>query len=94
MNANNKGLGQGQDNSDQLSLQAAELAVLGEIVSTLGDTISTISALLALEAERQEINNDKKNKEDNKNMQKQIDYLTTELEKLKYQVNKQKPYRK
>ncbi|MEK4760621.1 translation initiation factor 2 [Viridibacillus sp. FSL E2-0187] len=94
MNANNKGLGQGQDNSDQLALQAAELAVLGEIVSTLGDTISTISALLALEAERQEINNDKKNKEDNKNMQKQIDYLTTELEKLKYQVNKQKPYRK
>lgn len=94
MNANNKGLGQGQDNSDQLSLQAAELAVLGEIVSTLGDTISTISALLALEAERQEINNDKKNKEDNNDMQKQIVYLTTELEKLKYQVNKQKLYRK
>lgn len=94
LNANNKGLGQGQDNSDQLSLQAAELAVLGEIVSTLGDTISTISALLALEAERQEINNDKKNKEDNNDMQKQIVYLTTELEKLKYQVNKQKLYRK
>jgi len=91
LKGNNKSIG--QDNGNQLSLQAAELAVVAEVISTLGDTISTISAILALEAERQEINNDKKDREDNKNMQKQIDYLTSELEKLKYQVNKQKPYR-
>ncbi|MGE7921458.1 translation initiation factor 2 [Viridibacillus sp. NPDC093762] len=91
MNKNQKNLG--QDNQNQLEIQAAELAVVGAAITTLGDTISTISAILALEAERQEINNDKKDKEDNKNMQKQIDYLTSELEKLKDQVNKQKPYR-
>ncbi|MGE7924866.1 translation initiation factor 2 [Viridibacillus arvi] len=89
MKGNNNSLG--QDNGNDLSLQAAELLVLGVAITTIGESISTISAFLALEAERQKINNEKKDKEGNKNMQKQIDYLTTELEKLKYQVNKQKP---
>lgn len=86
MNENKKRFGQDDRN---LAIQAAELAVVGEVLSTLGDTISTISAILALEAEQQE-KDEKEN--DNKNMQKQIDYLSTELEKLKNQVNKQYPY--
>ncbi|KOO51102.1 hypothetical protein [Viridibacillus arvi] len=92
MKGNNKSLG--QDNGNDLSLQAAELLVLGVAITTIGESISTISAFLALEAERQKINNEQKDKESNRNMQKQIDYLTTELEKLKNQVNKQRPYRK
>lgn len=87
MKENNKKLGQGDQN--QLALQAAELAVVGEIFSILGDTISAISAILALEVEQQEQNKKENDKNDNENMQKQIDYLTTELEKLKNQVNRQ-----
>ncbi|MEK5429691.1 hypothetical protein MKY88_02400 [Lysinibacillus sp. FSL R7-0073] len=88
MNENKKRSGQGDRN---LALQAAELAVVGEVLSTLGDTISTFSAILALEAEVQEKD---ENENNNKYMQKQIDYLTTELEKLKNIVNKQYPYKK
>ncbi|MGE7985550.1 translation initiation factor 2 [Lysinibacillus fusiformis] len=88
MNENKKRFGQGDRN---LALQAAELAVVGEVLSTLGDTISTFSAILALEAEVQEKDETENN---NKYMQKQIDYLTTELEKLKNIVNKQYPYKK
>lgn len=89
MNKNNKRLGQADQN--ELSLQAAELAVVGEVFSIIGDTISAISAILALEVEQQQQNEKENNKKDNNNMQKQIDYLTTELEKLKHQVNRQHP---
>lgn len=79
-----------QDNQNQLSIQAAELAVVGAAITTLGDTIATIAAVLALEAERQEQNNQNDtSKNGNQNMQKQIDYLTIEIEKLKKQVNGQ-----
>lgn len=80
-----------QDNQNQLSIQAAELAVVGAAITTLGDTIATIAAVLALEAERLEQNNQNDiSNNGNKNMQKQIDYLTIEIEKLKKQVNGQK----
>ncbi|MFJ7736677.1 hypothetical protein ACIQ2D_10060 [Lysinibacillus sp. NPDC097287] len=92
MNKNNKRVGQGDQN--ELSIQAAELAVVGEVFSIIGDTISAISAILALEAEQQEQNEKENSMKDNKNMQKQIRYLTTELEKLKHQVNRQRPRRK
>ena len=80
----------GQDIQTPLAIQAAELAIVGAAITTLGDTISTISAILALEAERQEQND----QQTNKNTQKQINYLTSELEKLKKQVNNPNAYRK
>lgn len=91
MNKNNKRLSQGDQN--ELALQAAELAVVGEVFSILGDTISAISAIIALEAEQQQQNEKENEEKDKKNMQKQIHYLTTEIEKLKNQVNRQRPRR-
>ncbi len=71
-----------QNNQDSnTAISAAELAFIGELVTTLGDVISTAAAVLALEEERKE-------QSDNKNMQKQIDDLTTEFEKIKKQLNK------
>ena len=76
----------GQNNQDSnTAIRAAELAFIGELVSTIGDIISTVAAVLALEEERQE-------ESDNKNMQKQIDNLTNELKKLKQQINNENPW--
>ncbi|AMQ06756.1 hypothetical protein [Sporosarcina psychrophila] len=80
---NSEGIDQNNKDSNT-AIRAAELAVFGEVISTIGDLISTIAAVLALEEARQE-------EIDNKNMQKQIDYLTNELKKLKKQVNNEKP---
>ena len=42
-----------QNNQDSnTAIRAAELAVIGELVTTLGDVISTAAAVLALEEER------------------------------------------
>ena len=71
----------GSINQDSTAIRAAELAVIDEVVSTVGDVISTIAAMLALEEERQD-------ERDNNHMQKQIDDLTAEFENLKKQVNK------
>lgn len=74
-----------QNNHDSNTVfRAAELAVVGELLSTLGDVISKIATVLELEEERHGLN-------DNKDMQKQIDYLTIEFEKLKEQINRGKP---
>ncbi|MFJ7825773.1 hypothetical protein [Psychrobacillus sp. NPDC096623] len=62
------------------SIRAAELAVIGELFSTVGEVISTISAVLALEEERQE-------QSENKNVQEQLDYLYSEIKKLKKRGN-------
>jgi len=76
-----------QNNQDSNAvIRASELAVIGELVSTLGDVISTIAAVLALEEERQE-------KSETINMQKQIDNLTNEVRKIKKQINNDKPSR-
>ena len=78
-----------QNNQDfNKAISAAELSVIGELVSTLGDVISTAAAVLALEEERQE---ERQAKSDNNNMQKQIDDLTNEVKKLKKEVYKDKP---
>ncbi|WP_167395945.1 hypothetical protein [Lysinibacillus parviboronicapiens] len=45
MHENNKRFGQSDRN---LAHQAAELAVVGEVLSTLGDTISTISTVTCI----------------------------------------------
>lgn len=65
-------------------IRASELALIGELVTTLGYIISTTASVLALEEERQ-------GNGDNKNMQKQIDDLTNEVRKIKKQINHGKP---
>jgi hypothetical protein len=79
-----------QNNQDSTAIRAAELAFIGEVVSTVGDVISTFAAALDLEEVRQA---ERQDKIDNKNMQKQIDDLTNEVKKLKEQVNKENPSR-
>ncbi|MEK4485547.1 hypothetical protein MHH81_08060 [Psychrobacillus sp. FSL H8-0484] len=79
---NDKNNGPDDQNNQNVS-QAVKLAVIGAAIATVGDAISTIAAILALEDERQE-------QSEKADMQKQIDYLTTELEKLKNQGNNPK----
>lgn len=74
-----------QNNQDSNKIiSAAELAVLGALFTTFGDVLSTISAVLALEEERNVAT-------DNNNLQKQIDDLTNEVKKLKKHMNNDKP---
>lgn len=59
---------------------AAKLAVLGGLLSTLGDAISTIAAVLALqELQQTEDENDDRISE----LEKQVEYLTKEMNKQK-----------
>ncbi|OKL36889.1 hypothetical protein [Domibacillus mangrovi] len=88
---NNKNFDQSSQNP-QTESQAAKLAVIATAVTTFGDALATLAAMLALEEERQEERQAQSDKDDYKNMQKQIHYLTTEVEKLKKQVNKERPY--
>ena len=74
---------QNQDSQNQTDSESAKLAVIAGVITTFGDALSTLAAVLALEEARQEQNN----AGDSKNMQKQIDYLTSEIEKIKRQMN-------
>jgi hypothetical protein len=67
----------------QTDSQSAKLAVIAGAITTFGDALSTMAAVLAIEEARQE----QGDTGDNKNMQKQIDYLTSEIEKIKRQMN-------
>lgn len=87
MNKNN--LNNRQDISDQQNdSQAAKLAVVAAAITTFGDALATVAAVLALEESRQ----DNSDSADNKNLQKQIDHLNEEMRKLKKQINSQKRY--
>ncbi|SDM72063.1 hypothetical protein SAMN05518871_10283 [Psychrobacillus sp. OK028] len=87
MNKNN--LNFRQDNPDQQTeSQAAKLAVIATAITTFGDALATIAAVLALEESRQN-NSDSS---DNKNLQKQIDHLNDEIKYLKKQINSQKRF--
>ncbi|SEM57629.1 hypothetical protein SAMN04487786_2163 [Paenisporosarcina quisquiliarum] len=78
-----------QDNSDlQSDSQAAKIAVIAGAISTFGDALATLSAILAIEEERQE----KNGSSDNRNLQKQIDNLTYEIQKIKNQISSQNRY--
>ena len=74
-----------QNNQDFNEIGTLELAVWGELFSTLGDVISTIVAVRALKEEQQQQNS-------NNNMQKQIDDLTNEMKQLKKQMNNKAPW--
>ncbi|MBM7608585.1 hypothetical protein JOD29_001830 [Lysinibacillus composti] len=65
---------------------AAKLAILGGFLATLGDAISTYAAVLALEGIQQSKSNnhEKGNNDDRiKELEKQIKYLTKEINKQK-----------
>ena len=64
--------------------QAATLAVLAGLITTLGDGLATVAAALALqEAQQQSGNNGNGvSNADIQRMQQQIDYLTREVRKL------------
>ncbi len=66
---------------------AAKLAILGAVIATIGDGISAIAAVMALE---ESILDDARQQQDQKEldqkfqkMQKQIDDLTNQLSKMK-----------
>ncbi|WP_431029583.1 hypothetical protein [Lysinibacillus sp. LZ02] len=71
---------QGNENS------AAKLAVIANIVVTLGDVLATTAAVLALEElqSQDSPNNNGGSLERFKQLEKQVHYLTKELNKLKY----------
>jgi len=88
LNKNNKRFE--QDNSDlQTESQAAKLAVIAGAITTFGDVLATMAAVLAIEEARQE----KNDSVDNNSVQKQIDYLSLEMERLKRQMKKLTPPR-
>nr|WP_106782708.1 hypothetical protein [Lysinibacillus timonensis] len=65
--------------------QAAQLAVIAGLISTLGDGLATVSAALALQ-EAQQSNQNGNNNNSNiqlKAMQKQIDDLAKEIREIK-----------
>ena len=67
----------------QTDSESAKLAVIAGVITTFGDALATIAAVLAIEEARQE----QSSNGDSKNMQKQIDHLTSEMEKIKRQMN-------
>ena len=70
----------------QTESQSAKLALIAGAITTLGDVLATMAAVLAIEEERQE-QSEKGNNGNSKNMQKQLDYLTSEMEKIKKYLN-------
>lgn len=80
------------ENPDSQNLQtdseSAKLAVIAGVISTFGDALATLAAVLAIEEAREEARQEQSNNGDNKNMQKQIDHLTSEIEKIKRQMNR------
>lgn len=62
---------------------ATELAVIAATITTIGDALAMLSAILALKEEAQQQNDQKDQEKRMLNMQKQIDYLTLELTKMK-----------
>ena len=61
--------------------QAATLAVIAGLITTLGDGLATVAAALALQEAKQNGNNG--NSQQIQQMQQQIDYLTKEVKRLK-----------
>lgn len=74
----------------QTESQSAKLAVIAGAITTLGDGLATVAALLAIEEARQEQSDTR----DSKNMQKQIDDLSSEMEDLKRQIRRLTPPRR
>ena len=63
--------------------QAAALAVIAGLITTLGDGLSTVAAALAIQEAQQQGNNNSNNSAELQQMQQQLDYLMKEVKRLK-----------
>ncbi|WP_274307740.1 hypothetical protein [Solibacillus daqui] len=63
---------------------AAKLAVIAGLITTLGDGLATIAAIMALEESQQSNNSNDNNSIKIAELEKQVQYLTKELNRLKY----------
>ncbi|HWL13090.1 MAG TPA: hypothetical protein VNQ57_08855 [Ureibacillus sp.] len=73
-----------QNNSNEFpESQAAHLAVIAGLITTLGDGLATIAAALAIQEAQQSSQNDSSNNSNQKNLQKQIDDLSKEVKQIK-----------
>lgn len=77
-NSNNRGASNNETT-------AAKLAVIGGLLATLGDGISTLAAVLALEELQKTQNNSNNNNNNDRisELEKQIKYLTKEINQQK-----------
>lgn len=80
----------------EVSGQAAKIDVIGRVITIIGESILTYAAVLAIEEEK----NEKKNAPNNedlvnelKEMKEQILYLTTEIQSLKTNQSRDRPWR-
>ena len=89
MNKNNMNFDNNVQNNTLPENFSAKLAVIASAISTFGDALATVAAVLALEESIESDATDAKNQEIQKNqekqmikMQKQIDYLTDQLSQI------------
>ncbi|MFC4024701.1 multidrug ABC transporter ATPase [Oceanobacillus longus] len=78
-NSNNRDANSSSNNE----ITVAKLAVLGGLLATIGDGISTLAAVLALEELQQTQNNSNNNNDRISELEKQIKYLTKEINQQK-----------
>ena len=73
--------------AESQDIMIARLAFIGASITTLGDGIATIAAALALEALEKSSTEDNQNankpSQQAESMQKQIDYIISELKQIK-----------
>lgn len=89
LNKHNMNFGHNVEDNTLPENFSARLAVIASVITTFGDALATVSAVLALEESIKSDETDAKNQEIQKNqenqlkqMQKQIDDLTTQLSKM------------
>ncbi|WP_025783615.1 hypothetical protein [Sporosarcina sp. D27] len=76
--------------------QAAKIDVIGSVISIIGETISTYAAVLAIEEEKNERDKEPNNEallNELREMRKQIQYLTNEIQSLKKNQDRDSPWR-
>lgn len=89
LNKNTRNFGHNVEGNALPENFSARLAVIASVITTFGDALATVSAVLALEESIQSDEADAKNQEIQKNqenqlikMQKQIDDLTNQLSQM------------
>jgi len=83
--------GESGQNSTLPENYSAKLSILASVISTFGDALATVAAVLALEeaveANRQDAINQKNQEQQMIKMQKQIDYLTNQVSQINNKLN-------
>lgn len=89
MQNNNQSKNNEAQNSNPIS-QAATLAVIAGIITTLGDGLATVAAALAIQESQQQSTNNGNNSNssvDLQGIQQQLNYLSMEIKKIKKIIN-------